>query len=153
MKDKLKKQLREARPTLRTVSPLSHWIVVILGFFNLIIGAILYFAVDQKRLSAPLLIVNDILTFKFWGVLFFTLGVLKLYSLWVNDWSLSRKTLLFGVSIKAAWAVALTIRSVITPGTLTLNLLWVTIAALQMATYIWFMPPQTTLAQDKRLQE
>lgn len=151
MKEKLKQQLREARPTLRVVSPLAHWVVVIMAVFNLILGAALFLAVDQNRVSAPLLIVNEILTFKIWGALFFAIGLLKLYSIKVNDWNLSRKTLLMGVSVKAMWAVALTIRSIVSPGSIFLNLLWVTVAALQMATYIWFMPPQTTLAQDKRL--
>lgn len=140
-----------ARPRLKIVSPLSHWIVTIMAVFNLVLGASLLFAIDSSRFTASLIIVNDILTYQFWGVVFIAIGLLKLYSIYINDWNLSRKTLILGVSVKATWAVALTIRTFISPGTLFVNLIWVTIAALQMACYIWFMPPATTLGEDKRL--
>jgi len=139
----IEKQLQAARPNLKVVSPLSHWIILVMGVFNIVFGLSLMLAFDADRLSAPLLIVNDLFTFKFWGVLFIALGILKLYSLKTNNWKLSRQTLIMGVSVKAAWAVALTIRSFVSPGTLILNLLWVTIALIQMGCYIFFMPPAT----------
>jgi len=152
MKERLKKQLREARPSLREVSPLSHWIVLIMAVFNVVLGTILYLAVDQNRVSAPLIIVNEVLTFKFWGVVFISLGLVKLWSLYVNDWALSRHTLLAGVSVKAAWAIALTVRSLTSPGSIFLNLLWVTIALMQMACYIWFLPPSTGKYEQRRTE-
>jgi hypothetical protein len=115
--------------------------VFILGVFNIILGASFLFGVDQARFTTPLLIVNDIFTFKVWGLLFIGLGILKLYSLLANKWELARQSLIVGVLVKATWAVALTIRSLVSPGTLFVNFIWIALALIQMVTYIFFMPP------------
>ena len=143
IKETLKHQLQEARPKLKIVSPLAYWVVLVMGWFNIILGATFIIGIDATRFTAPLLIVNEVLTFDFWGVVFILIGIIKLYSLKVNNWKLSRSTLFLGVSVKAAWMIALTIRSFISPGTLLLNILWVTVALLQIGAYIWFMPPST----------
>lgn len=140
MTKSLKRQIREARPKLKMVSPLAHWTVTIMAVFNLLLGLSLFVLVDQTRLSAPLLIVNSLLTYKFWGAVFIGVGLLKLYSLWSNRWELARASLFLGVTIKAAWAVALIIRVLVSPGTFFLTLLWVTVALLQMGAYVWFLP-------------
>lgn len=137
----IKKQIQEARPKLRAVSPQAHWTVMVMGIFNILLSTSFLLLLDTDRFTAPLLIVNELLTFKFWGVVFGLLGVFKLYSLWANDWNLARRSLILGVSIKAAWAVALTIRTIISPGTAFLNLTWIALAVLQMGAYIHFMPP------------
>lgn len=141
MTSKLDKELQHARPRLRSVSPLSWWTVLIMALFNLVLGSSLFFGVDQGRFTASLLIVNEFLTYDFWGVVFFSLGLVKLYSLFTNNWKLARSSLFIGVSVKAAWMVALTIRTIVSPGTVFLNVLWITIALLQMGAYIWFLPP------------
>lgn len=135
------KNIQHARPSLRIVSPLAYWIVFILGFFNLILGFTLFFAFDSPRFSSSLLIVNSLFTFKFWGIAFFTLGVLKLMALFKNNWHWARNTLITGVVLKSTWAIALTIRTFVSPGTIFLDLIWVTLALLQAVTYIFFMPP------------
>lgn len=135
------KQLEEARPSLRIVSPMSWWLVHVMGWFNILLGLSFLLAIDQDRITASFLIVNDILTFKFWGIVFILIGIVKLYSLKRNKWGLARKSLLLGVSVKAAWAIALTVRTLVSPGTVFLNLLWITVALLQMGCYVWFMPP------------
>ena len=140
MKSSLKEQIRQARPSLRMVSPLAHWTVMTMAVFNLLLGASLLTLVDQTRLSAPLIIVNDLFTYKFWGIIFILIGFLKIYALVSNRWELARTSLFVGVSVKAAWAVALIIRVLVSPGTFFLTLLWVTVAALQMGAYIWFLP-------------
>lgn len=141
MTSKLEKQLQHARPKLKVVSPLAHWIVLVMAWFNIILGISLYFGVDEHRITASFLIVNELLTFDFWGILFLALGLIKLFSLYSNNWKLARTSLFLGVSVKAAWAVALTIRTFISPGTVFVNILWVTIAMMQMGAYIWFLPP------------
>lgn len=141
MTSKLEKELQHARPSLRSVSPLGWWTVLIMGLFNLVLGTSLLTAIDQSRITASLLIVNEVLTYQFWGIVFIVLGLIKLYSLAVNNWKLARSSLFIGVSVKAAWMVALTIRTLVSPGTVFLNLLWVTVALLQMGAYIWFLPP------------
>lgn len=150
MSENLKKQIEKARPRLKAVSPLAYWIVLVMGWFNIILGLTFIIGIDATRFTAPLLIVNELLTFDLWGVVFILIGLLKLYSLKVNNWKLSRSTLFLGVSVKAAWMIALTIRSFISPGTLLLNILWVTVALLQMGAYVWFMPPSTESYKQRR---
>lgn len=137
----LQHEIHMARPSLRLISPLPWWIVLILGVFNILLGVSFLFAIDQDRFSAPLLIVNTALTFDFWGVIFIGIGTLKIFSLYMNQWELSRKSLFIGVVIKVAWMITLIIRSIISPGTWFLTLMWVALASIQMAAYILFMPP------------
>lgn len=143
-------ELAKARPTLRMVSPQSHWFVFIMGVFNVALGLTLLFGLDKSRLSAPLIVVNEVFSYTFWAVVFITIGVVKLYALATNNWWLSRKTLLLGVSVKAMWAVALIFRIFISPGTVFLTLMWLTIAALQMVCYIFFMPPNIGSFNQRR---
>lgn len=145
---KLQKEIQKARPSLRTVTPLAHWILVIYSMFNLILGISLFFAIDQTKITAPLLIVNEFLTYRFWGIVFIILGVFKLVSLKTNNWNLSRKSLLVGVSIKAAWAIALIVRSLTSPGTWLVTIMWLALALVQIVTFIFFMPP--SIATDKQ---
>ena len=149
--NKLVHELREARPSLRMVTPQSFWFVAAMGVFNILLGLTLMFGIDKSRLSASLIIVNEFTSYAFWGVLFITLGVLKLYSLYSNNWWLSRKTLIFGVSIKAMWSVALIFRIFISPGTVFITLCWLCIAALQMICYIFFMPPNVSNYNQRRI--
>jgi hypothetical protein len=140
VKDTLQKQLHKARPKLKMVSPMAYWTVMVMAIFNLLLGASLFLLVDETRLSASLIIVNDFLTYKFWGAVFIAIGFIKVYSLLSNDWNLARKSLIIGVAVKAAWSVALIVRVLVSPGTFFLTLLWVTVAMLQMGAYIWFLP-------------
>ena len=146
----IEKQIQEARPTLKIVSPLSHWIMLVMGLFNIVFGVSLFLAFDADRVSAPLIIVNEYLSYQFWGVVFMALGLAKLWSLYTNNWNLSRHTLITGVAVKAAWAVALTIRSFVSPDTLLVNFIWVTLALIQMGTYVWFMPPSVATYKQRR---
>ena len=139
-KETLKHQLHMARPKLKSVSPMAYWTVMVMALFNLLLGASLFLLVDETRLSASLIIVNDFLTYKFWGTVFIVIGLLKIYSLLSNDWALARRSLIIGVAVKAAWSVALIVRVLVSPGTFFLTLLWVTVALLQMGAYIWFLP-------------
>lgn len=135
------KNILHARPRLRIVSPLAYWIVFILGVFNIALGVTLFLALDQSKFTNSLLIVNSLFTFKFWGLAFFTLGVIKLYALFKNNWHMARNSLIAGVVFKSTWAIALAIRTFVSPGTIFLDLIWITLALLQAATYIFFMPP------------
>lgn len=149
-KHSLEHQIKAARPRLKTVSPLAHWIVIALAAFNIVFGLSLFTAFDANRYSAPLLIVNNIFTYQFWGLVFMGLGVLKIYSVYTNNWTLARNSLIGGVSVKAAWAIALTVRSFVSPGTLLVNFMWITLALIQMGTYIYFMPPAVERYKQRR---
>jgi len=137
----LQKQLRDARPRLKLVSPLAHAVVMIFGIINIVLGVSLLFAIDESKISTSLLIVNDVFNYHFWGILFIVIGLIKLMSLKLNNWNLSRKSLLLGVAIKAAWALALIVRALASPGTWLVAILWIALAAIQIATFIYFMPP------------
>lgn len=149
--NKLAAQLAQARPRLKQVSPLSYWVIMIMAIFNIALGFTLIYGIDRNRLSASLIIVNNILTYQFWGVVFILIGLLKLYAIKSNNWNLSRKSLLVGVSVKAMWAVALIFRIFISPGTVFITLLWLCVAALQMACYIFFMPPSINHYNQRRV--
>lgn len=137
----IEKQLQKARPSLKQVTPLVHAIITVYAIFNIAFGLSLFFAIDQSKISASLIIVNNIFSYKFWGVIFIAIGILKLFALKTNNWNLSRKSLLVGVAIKAAWAVALIVRSLTSPGTFLVSIIWVALAAIQIVTFIFFMPP------------
>lgn len=144
----LKEQIRHARPSLRLVSPMAYWTIMVMAVFNFLLGLSLFFLVDNDRLSAPLIIVNDLFSYKFWGAIFILIGIVKAYALLKNKWELARHSLIIGVSVKAMWAVALIVRVLVSPGTFFLTLLWLTVALLQMGAYIWFLP-HGYLATDK----
>ena len=146
----LDKAIKQARPNLKTVTPLAHAILVIYAFFNLFLGVSFILAIDQSRITAPLLIVNDVFTYDFWGYVFVAIGLLKLYSIKTNNWALSRKSLLVGVAIKAAWAIALIVRSLTSPGTWLVTIMWLALALVQIATFIFFMPPSTEGYKQRR---
>lgn len=137
----IEQELKKARPSLRTVTPLAHAVLQIYAYFNILLGISFLFALDQSKIDTPLLIVNDLLSYKFWGFIFIGIGMLKLYSLYTNNWNLSRKSLLVGVSIKAAWALALVVRSFTESGTWFITIIWLTLAAVQISTFIFFLPP------------
>lgn len=144
----LEKQIQRARPLLKTVTPLAYWIITIYAYFNILLGISLFFAVDQSKITASLLIVNDIFSYKVWGIVFVLVGVLKLFALHTNNWKLSRQSLLVGVAIKAAWALALVVRSLTSPGTWLVSIIWIALAAIQIVTFIFFMPP--SMATNKQ---
>lgn len=141
MTSKTKKEILKARPNLSDVSPVSFWFIMLMGVFNLVLGVALFTTFDSDKFTASLIIVNSIFTFQFWGTAFFILGLYKLYSLYINDWWLARRSLLIGVGLKSGWMVALLIR-IIEGGTVFLALCWVAIALTQIICYIFFLPPQ-----------
>lgn len=149
MRLQLRRELRHARPSLHKVSPLSWWIVMVMAIFNVVLGLSFLLLVDEDRFAAPLFIVNDVLTFKLWGWLFIVLGLVKGFSIFINNWGLARASLFMGVSVKAAWMVALTIRTIISPGTFFLNILWIALALIQMGAYVYFLPPALTTKPNK----
>jgi hypothetical protein len=136
----IERKIRKAQPRLRKARPLPFWIILIFAFFNIAIGISLYLSFDADRITASLLVVNELFTFKAWGIVFVGVGLVKLYSLITNNWILARHSLLLGVFIKSAWAIALTVRAFTSSGTLLMDLLWVTLALIQIATFIFLVP-------------
>ena len=137
----IKHQLTDLRPSLRKIAPLSWWITVCYVFMNFIIGATFIAAFDQNRVVADLLIVNQFTSYRFWGIAFIALGAFQLTALYMNNWKLTKKSLLSGVLIKTTWAIALCLRALVSSGTLLIALPWITLALIQMVTVIFFLPP------------
>lgn len=141
MSDKLKKQIQEARPSLRAVSPVSFWFIMLMGLFNLFIGSAFMFALDPDTDDLTFRAITQFIPFGVWGALFVALGIAKLWSLKTNNWKLARYTLLLGVVMKSSWAVALTIRTFYQPDNAFLNATWLALAITQVICYIYFLPP------------
>lgn len=141
MRRELKKQIANARPSLKMVSPVSYWFIMLMGLFNLFIGTAFMFALDPDTDDATFRAITQFIPFGVWGILFFTLGVAKLYSLFTNNWILARYTLLTGVIFKSGWGVALTIRTFDQPDNAFLNATWIALAITQIICYIYFLPP------------
>lgn len=142
--------LNEFTPRLRGLAPLTFWTTFVFATLNFFIGISLFVQFDASRLSSSLIIVNDILTYQFWGVVFFVLGIAKYYALYSNRWNLTKRLMLTGVAVKAAWTIALIIRVLVSPGTILVTFLWVALAAIQVFTVIFFVP---SLHIEKQLEE
>lgn len=141
MSTQLHKELHDLRPPLRKVAPLSYWITVAYVIMNIIIGLSLAIAFDSHRVVATLLIVNNITTYQFWGLIFILLAAGQWFSIFKNEWKWTKKSLLAGVIVKSAWAIALLVRALTSTGTLLIALPWVTLAMIQALTIIFFLPP------------
>lgn len=142
--------LNEYTPRLRGLAPLTFWSTLVFASLNFLIGISLFFELDANRVSASLLIVNDILSYQFWGVVFFALGVGKYYALYANKWNLTKKLMLGGVAVKAGWTIALVVRAMISPGTILVALLWLALAVIQVFIVIFFVP---SLHIEQQLEE
>lgn len=142
--------LNEFTPRLRGLAPLTFWTTFVYASLNFLIGISLFVAIDASRVSAPLLIVNDILSYQLWGVIFFAMGVSKFYALHANKWNLTKKLMLTGVAVKAAWAIALIFRALTSPGTILISLLWVALAVIQVFVVVYFVP---SLHIEKQIEE
>lgn len=137
----LKHEINELRHRLYKVSPLVFAITGIYIGMNIVIGVAMISSLDETRFVASLLIVNSVLTYKFWGVVFLGLAAFQGWALYKNDWGMIKKSLLSGVVVKTFWAVGLILRAIIESGTLLIALPWITLALIQIATVIYFLPP------------
>ena len=142
--------LNEMTPRLRGLAPLTFWTTFVYASLNFLIGISLFTQIDAHRISAALLIVNDILSYQFWGIVFFALGIGKYYGLYANKWNLTKRLMLTGVAVKAAWAISLIVRAFVSPGTVLVALLWVALAVIQVFIVIFFVP---SLHIEKQLEE
>ena len=141
MTSQLSQEIKKARPSLRLVSPVSYWFILLMGVFNIFLGSAFMVALDDTPDDLALKAISEIIPFFWWGVLFIALGIAKIYSIVANNWTLARYTLLAGVLLKSGWAVALTFRSFYQADNVFLNALWITMALTQIICYIYFLPP------------
>lgn len=71
----IKQKIRQARPRLRDVSPLAASIDIGFGIMNVILGFGLF---TLRARTMNLLVINDLMTYQFWGIVFGLLGVAML---------------------------------------------------------------------------
>lgn len=140
MSDKtpIKQQIRQARPKLRLVSPLAASIVVGFGIMNIVLG---FGLATQRVRTVDLMVINEIMTYGVWGVVFMAVGLISLIAYARNNWKVMRIMLVFGVFLKLWWLAALTLRLVAGHyDNILFICLWGMLAFVQIVTYIHFMP-------------
>lgn len=140
MNKKTKELLDKARPSLFKVAPLSATICWIFVIINMFVFYSLFFA---YRPTVTLFLVNNFLNFQVWGLAFLVLGFIGAYTLIKNQWNNVRKTLLVGIIVKMAWEITLILRIFKDKNTILTAVLWGFFAAIQCATYIFFLPEIT----------
>lgn len=132
------KKIRQARPRLRDVAPLTTAIVVGYAFMNTTLGVLLFLTQARTR---NLVVVNDVLTYQFWGTCFVILGLAMFIALKMNVWSVIKKTLIVGVFLKSWWLFALIVRLLSGHQENALLLcIWLFLTYIQVVTYIHFIP-------------
>lgn len=141
--------VKNGLPRLRLISPWAFWNTVVFGIFNIVIGISFVLEIDTDRITAPLIIVNEVLTYPFWGMAFIALGVAQFLFLHENKWDYIRWSHRVGTAIKATWAIALIIRVLTQPGTVLLTSVWMALMLLQIVTFI-FIPTPKVLTKEVR---
>lgn len=107
---------------------------------NVILGFGLF---TLRARTMNLLVINDLMTYQFWGIVFGLLGVAMLLAYWVNSWTRLRQTLIVGVFLKSWWLAALTIRLLTGDyDNILLISIWGLLTYIQLATFIYIIPPQ-----------
>lgn len=134
--------IRNGLPLLRLIAPWAHYNTIVFSLFNVVIGISLALSLDGHRVSAPLLIVNEVLTYQIWGAVFIALGVCQYIFLRQNKWAWIQWTHRTGTALKATWAIALIVRVFVSPGTVFLTVMWVALMLIQVITFIFIPTPK-----------
>lgn len=132
----LESKILAARPSLWSVAPVTFLICWGYVVINVIIGLGMIFLYSTP---IPLAVAN-ILPYPAWGILFLVAAIVGAYGLIRNDWGVARNTQLYGLLLKAVWAVALVIRSFIAPASILITAVWLFFVFVQAVIYIYFIP-------------
>jgi Ca2+/Na+ antiporter len=89
------------------------------------------------RTTVPLAVAN-ILTYQQWGVIFFLLGLTGSFALLTRRYRLVRQAQLWSVFVKTIWLLALIIRCIFMPQTITITLVWLFFTYVQIMVYVHF---------------
>lgn len=131
----VKTKLKELRPGLREVAPLTWSLILGFGILNLVLGVSLM----TYPLGQQVAIVTTYTPLPLHGLYFVILGALMLVNLWRNNWKWLRILLLAGLLIKAVWLFALVVRLFTGGNAITLSL-WLFITHVQAVAYVHFIP-------------
>lgn len=129
------RKLKELRPSLRHVAPLTFFNSVGFALFNLVTGILFFF------FPVTNFVIVGIISLKLWAILFASLGLVFLFALWSNNWQVTRRMHLLGIFVKTAWLMELVAR-LPTRGYagLVLVFVWGLLIYLQFITYVYFTP-------------
>lgn len=130
----IQERIRDLRPPLRLVSPLSFWLTLGFGLFNLSVGAFLYHTQIMSALS-----IAGILSLRIWGIIFGIHGALTLFYLWRNNWNSMKHLMIAGAAIKTVWLLELVVEAVKGASPI-LVFIWALLLYVQVSTYIYFTP-------------
>lgn len=134
----ISRKLKEARPRLRSIAPMSSSLTTGYAIFNLVLGTGLLF---QKARTVEFFIVNDFISYQVWGMIFIILGILMGSALISNSWRLTRWTLIVGIFLKIWWLLALIVRDVFQDGhNSMLLIMWAFITFVQIVLFVNFLP-------------
>lgn len=95
-------KLRQARPKLSLVAPLTHKIIIGFIFFNVWIA----YAIHRQEAS-QLLIVRGVFNKDVWAVIFISVSIWLAIALYLNEWNLIRWAMGLELFIKVLWTYAL----------------------------------------------
>lgn len=131
-------EIAKARPKLLQVSPFVARIFMGFAITNIVLGFGLFISqVGDNTRRLP--VINDFITLKFYGVVFFVLGLVMIYAYVKNSWRLMRSTLVCGIFLKSVWLYAL-VWLALHSGSITLLSIWAFFSYSQILTYIYFSP-------------
>lgn len=134
----ISRKLKEARPRLRSIAPMSSSLTAGYAIFNLVLGTGLLF---QKARTVEFFIVNDFISYQVWGMIFIILGILMGSAPIGNSWRLTRWTLIVGIFLKIWWLLALIVRDVFQDGhNSMLLIMWAFITFVQIVLFVNFLP-------------
>lgn len=132
-------EMKDIRPSLKSVAPLTAWNVRGFGILNtFLLGVGLYFLAPYIKSFHAV----GTLPIRIWTFIFLIHGLFILGFLKTNNWRAIKTSLLIGCFIKIAWVLQFVSLSIQTPTPLILSLMGFGILLLyiQIGTYINFTP-------------
>lgn len=105
--------------------------------FNLAVGVGLWLAVDQSRITSSYFLINQLLTYRIWGIMFAALGIWQAWSLFRDSRRMMSASHMAGVITKSLWAFMLIIRSFTSSGAILVACAMVALAAIQFLYFVY----------------
>lgn len=130
----IKHQIKELRPSLRIVAPLSWYVVLGFGILNVVLG-ISFMIFPVKDIA----IISTYTPSWAYGIIFIALGLAMFWGMIRNSWKLMRQTLAAGLLLKAIFLYALFLLLIHGGDTYVLSL-WLFLTYIQAVAYVFFVP-------------
>lgn len=135
------RKLRNLRPPLRAIAPLTFWICVGFAWTNIAVWWLLSHVTQTAVKNNPVPIVGEtFFTFTHWGIWFLFLGLAMIVALAINSWRSVRNVLIAGLASKLIWAYALIYMILHGYPVWATLIMWAFLAWVQAWTIIYFAP-------------